>query len=240
MNQTDVPVLNFHQYSGGRRSQSVYSTRYFCGACRKGIGGVYGSACYGFPEYPEDLEAKNESEHGWLPHETDKGPLEYYSFCPWCGVQFAEEWWKDRTIQNERIIDHYQNPGHHKGDTHEFRGSGPDCMQGHWLGVSGGDKLCWCEPEVAPGLMGCIIRHQATPFSEYQAEKEREAVEARERQDAYVQVPGDHPEHDSSYCWYCDGNSYDSEGCDKCGGGGKVDGEVCGDCEGHGFSGYSW
>lgn len=67
------------------------------------------------------------------------------------------------------FTDHYQNPGTHKGDQHEFRGDGPDCMAGHWLGVSGGDKVCWCDPEIEPGIMGCVIRHRDGSFEDYLA-----------------------------------------------------------------------
>lgn len=166
--ETKTPVLRYHHYMG-RGSQSVYGTRYFCGSCRRCIGGAYGSACYGYPEYPEDIEDKNETPYGLGSWDHDKSELEYYSFCPWCGVRFVDEWWKDRTVQNERVIDHYQNPGTHKGDTHEFRGDGPGCMANHWLAVSGGDKLCWCEPEVEAGLMGCVIRHQDKRYEDVMA-----------------------------------------------------------------------
>lgn len=160
-----VPVLVYYEYHG-RNDQRGGSRRYFCGECRRGIGGVYGSACYGYPEYPDKLLEKNETDHGFGSWGRDEGSrLEYYAFCPWCGTAFEDEWWKDRTIQNERAIDHYRNPGTHKGDTHEFRGEGPNCMTGHWLGVSGGDKVCWCDPEIEPGLMGCVIRHRDVPMS---------------------------------------------------------------------------
>lgn len=163
-----VPVLAYYEYVG-RDSQSVYGTRHFCGNCRKDIGGVYGSACYGFPGFPEDLEAKNERGLGFDLSRRNDRPLEYYAFCPWCGASFDDEWWRNATIRNERVIDHYRNPGTHKGDTHEFRGSGPDCMNHHWLSVSGGDAICWCDPEVEPGLMGCVIRHQDRSYEDYVA-----------------------------------------------------------------------
>lgn len=171
-----VPVLTYNQYVGGSESPMVYSKRHFCGACSRGIGGVYGSACYGFPEYPEDLETKNNSTACWMPAKQ-KEPLEYYAYCPWCGVSFANEWWRDRTIQNERVIDHYQSPGTHKGDTHEFRGSGPECMAGHWLAVSGGSEVCWCEPEIEPGIMGCVIRHQDKRYEDVVALRQEMATE---------------------------------------------------------------
>ena len=154
--RTTTEVLAYHAYVGAD-SQTVYGTRYFCGECRRGIGGVYGSACYGYPEYPEDLEAKNERG---LTRDRPGRELEHYSFCPWCGSRFEIDWWRDQTIQNERVIDHYQNPGTHKGDTHEFHGFG---MAGHWLAVSGGDTVCWCDPDIEPGIMGCIIRHKDKP-----------------------------------------------------------------------------
>lgn len=164
---SDVPVLQYHKYLNPD-SSTVYSTRYFCGSCRRDLSGVYGGACYGYPGTPEDLEAENAttaSARSWQPHDE---PLQYYAFCPWCGVEFADEWWKDRTIQNERVIDHYQNPGTHKGDTHEFAG---DYMLNHWLGVSGGDRVCWCDPEVVPGLMGCVILHQDKRFEDVMAQE---------------------------------------------------------------------
>jgi hypothetical protein len=181
--QIRVPVLQYYEYMG-RGSQTAHGTRHFCGSCRRGIGGVYGSACYGFPEYPEHIEAKNATPHGFGDLEAEKGDLEYYRFCPWCGAEFEDEWWKNRVIQNERAIDHYRNPGWHKGDTHEFRGSGPDCMAHHWLGVSGGDKLCWCDPDVEPGVLGCVIRHRDASWDDYiAAEKARREQAVAEEDD---------------------------------------------------------
>lgn len=159
--QGSYPVLFYHQYVGGRDSQTVYTTHHYCGACRQHM-----DSCYAFPKYPEQLEAENEADglDRWT-HERNKQPLEYIRFCPWCGVQFEDEWWKARTIQNERAIDHYQNPGTHKGDTHEFTGS----VEHHWLSVSGGSRLCWCDPEVEPGIMGCVIRHQDKRYEDVMA-----------------------------------------------------------------------
>lgn len=187
----NVAVLKYYKYVGGPGSQSVYSTRYFCGSCRRGIGGVHGSACYGFPEYPEDLEAENESGRGSIDRisRNSERSLEYFSFCPWCGIAFEDEWSQDRTIQNERAIDHYQNPGTHKGDSHEFRGDGPNCMANHWLSQSGGDRLCWCDPEVEPGIMGCVIRHQDKDYAEVmaveQAERDQAEAAAGHREEAW-------------------------------------------------------
>lgn len=168
-------VLAYHQYVGGADSQTVYTTHHYCGSCRRQL-----ASCYGFPKYPEELEAENEQR--FVSWEPDERPLDYFSFCPWCGVEFEEEWWKDRTIQNERAIDHYRDPGTHKGDTHEFRGEGLDCMANHWLAVSGGDQICWCDPEVEPGLMGCVIRHQDKSYEDFIA-AERAAVASDDWED---------------------------------------------------------
>lgn len=90
----------------------------------------------------------------------------YFAFCPWCGAEFPDNWWsrENTIIENERPIDHYQNPGHHKGDTHEFRGDGPGCMENHYLGTTG-DELCWCSYEVEPGILGCVIRHGTEDYA---------------------------------------------------------------------------
>lgn len=176
-NSTRVPVLSYHEYMG-RDGQTVHGTRVFCGACRRGLGGVYGSAYFGYPEYPEDIEAKNDSPHGLLPLKSGRElglELEYFAFCPWCGAAFEDEWWKNKVVQNERAIDHYQNPGTHKGDTHEFRGDRPDCFVNHYLGVSGG-QVCWCDPEIEPGLMGCVIRHRDVSYDDYLARSQEAAA----------------------------------------------------------------
>lgn len=162
-----VSVLKYYEYlspeddRGGR-------TRYFCGSCRRDIGGVYGSACYGYPKTVEELERRNSIPRDQrTPLYANEDPLEYYTFCPWCGIQFEDGWNRDRTIQNERTIDHYKNPGTHKGDTHEFRSPAsegePTWMAGHWLGTTD-SRVCWCEPEIEPGVMGCVIRHRDVPM----------------------------------------------------------------------------
>lgn len=158
-----MTVLQYYKYLGSD-SQSVYHTEYFCGSCRRDLGKPYT-----FPKYPEDLEAENETMMGLTPWDKSSGELEHYAFCPWCGTELPDEWWKDRTIQNERVIDHYKNPGTHKGDTHEFRGQGLECMENHWLGVTSSDEVCWCDPEIKPGIMGCIIRHQDKRYEDYLA-----------------------------------------------------------------------
>lgn len=104
MNQSDTQlsrVLKYNAY-GGADSTAVYRTHYFCGGCRRDIGGVYGGACYGHPKTPEDLEARNQTPHGLGEWSSDTSPLEYYAFCPWCGVRFENEWWRDRNIENDR------------------------------------------------------------------------------------------------------------------------------------------
>lgn len=157
-----VPVLVYNKYLGPG-SDSVYNQQFFCGSCRQVL-----QSPYMHPFEPDDLEAENNRGLGeptiWA-HE--RGGLAYFAFCPWCGVEFEDEWWRDRTIQNERAIDHYRNPGTHKGDTHEFRSPAsdgePTWMTGHWLGTTD-HRVCWCEPDVEPGIMGCVIRHRDVPM----------------------------------------------------------------------------
>lgn len=176
-----VPVLFYHQYLGAD-SQSVYTTHSFCGSCRQDIGTAYAT-----PRYPENLEEENETGRGWHSFDRDDTePLAYFTCCPWCGVEFEDEWWKDRTIQNERVIDHYQNPGTHKGDTHQFLGDGPDCITGHWLGTTG-SEVCWCDPEIEPGIMGCVIRHQDKNYEDAMALRRESApdVDADDWDDDY-------------------------------------------------------
>jgi hypothetical protein len=166
MQRTTYPVLHYHEYLGGRDSQTVHGTRQYCGHCRRDIGGIHGGACYGWPGTPDDLEAKNERDSLLGSWEPNRDPLEHYAFCPWCGVQFEDEWWNHRVIQNERVIDHFRCPGTHKGDTHEFRGS----FEGHYLATTD-PMVCWCEPQITPGLMGCVIRHQDRSYADYLASR---------------------------------------------------------------------
>ena len=176
--RTGVPVLAYHQYMG-RDSQTVYTTHHYCGSCRRKL-----DSPYTFPEYPEQLEAANDTPLGLGSWEHDEGrELEYFRYCPWCGVEFEDEWRKDRVIQNERAIDHYQNPGHHKGDQHVFMGEDQSCMVGHWLSTTDPSRVCWCDPEVEPGIMGCTIRHRDRSYDEYLAEQRERAAEAEDDDD---------------------------------------------------------
>jgi hypothetical protein len=149
MNRVDVAVLVYNHYMGPD-SQTVYDQQYYCGSCRQRF-----DKPYDFPEYPDALEAQNQSWGGLGDWTLDRGDLVHFAFCPWCGVQFKDEWWMNRTIQNERPIDHFQNPGHHKGDSAVF----PGRIEGHYLSTTG-DTLCWCDPICVPSLMGCEILHQ--------------------------------------------------------------------------------
>ena len=108
------------------------------------------------------------------PHWGDRDARAYhhYAYCPWCGAQFDDEWWlcSNTIIENERPVDHYSNPGHHKGDTHVFSGTGPDCMNHHYLSTTG-DEICWCGAEVVPDLLGCEIRHTDADYETVMAER---------------------------------------------------------------------
>lgn len=158
-----APVLRYRQYLAPKGT-AYYTDNLYCGSCRQHLG-----AAYQHEKTIESDEAHNEGERGaWaIPDE----PLNYVRFCPWCGIEFEDEWWRDRTVQNERVVDHYVNPGTHKGDTHEFQGFQPT---NHWLAVSGGDRVCWCDPEIEPGLMGCVIRHKDADYDEYVKARELE------------------------------------------------------------------
>jgi hypothetical protein len=176
MSADEVQPLTYASYMG-RDSQSVYGKRVFCGKCGLGLGGVYGSGYYGFPKRADDVLAANETSMGFgnLRRNEDR-ELIYFAFCPWCGVKFVSEWWRDRTIQNERPIDHYQNPGHHKGDTHEFVSASPDpsrAMAGHYLSTTG-DELCWCGAVAEPSLLGCTIRHTSADYETVMAARQAE------------------------------------------------------------------
>lgn len=164
-------VLHYVRYLGGPESQTVYSYEDFCGECFHHLDDPFH-----YPKYPEDLEKDNNEQFGNSWHGRDDRELEHFSFCPWCGAAFEDEWWKDQPIQNERAIDHFQNPGTHKGDTHEFRGSGQNCMAGHWLATTG-SEVCWCDPEIDPGIMGCVIRHKD---KDYEAEMIDRAEKAQD------------------------------------------------------------
>lgn len=142
-----MSVRTFRQYLSDTGT-SHYSDHLFCGSCERLI-----DTPYGFERTPGHLD-----ERGSFPHDQ-RGEFLYYAFCPWCGIAFDDEWWREKVVENERVVDHYDCPGTHKGDTHEFRGSGPDCIAGHWLSVSDGMEICWCKPTVEPGLLGCRIIH---------------------------------------------------------------------------------
>src|SRR5688572_19009981 len=51
-------VLAYYEYV--HWSQSPKGTRYFCSECYRGISGIYGLNYAGFPEYPEDLERREQ------------------------------------------------------------------------------------------------------------------------------------------------------------------------------------
>lgn len=142
-----VKVRSLNQYvSGG--SDTVYTVRHFCGSCSLDIDRAFGA-----PITPADLEAGH--HYG---HEVG-AKYRHFEFCPWCGVAFIDEWWKraNTLIENERAIDHYRSPGHHKGDQHEFVGR-EGCYANHWLATTG-DEVCWCQPVIEPGLLSCVIKH---------------------------------------------------------------------------------
>lgn len=157
-----VPVLRYADYMTPDADRpSGYQE--FCGGCRRKLGGSYNSPLLGRPEYPEDLERKNSLPWGSRPLGwNDDRDYQRWAFCPWCGAEFEAEWWRNQPVQNERAIDHYQAPGSHKGDTHEFVGA----IEGHVLGSSDPSYVCWCQPEVTPGLTGCVIRHTVLPMPE--------------------------------------------------------------------------
>ena len=161
-------VLHYARYLGSD-GNSVYNYQDFCGACRQHL-----PSPYEFPKEPEALE----DEGDWHSFGDGDRELAYFSYCPWCGVEFNDKWWRGQPIQNERVIDHYENPGTHKGDTHQFCGDGPDCINGHWLGTTG-TEVCWCDPEVIPSLMGCVIKHQNKNYEQVMAHR-REIAEAED------------------------------------------------------------
>lgn len=168
--RSPVSVLRYYRYLGPD-SDTDYSDEDFCGECFRHL-----ASPTDFPKFPEDLEKDNKELLGSAWHGRHDRELEFYSFCPWCGVAFEDEWWKNQSVQNERAIDHYKNPGTHRGDTHEFVGGSPDCAEGHWLATTG-HEICWCDPDVEPGLLGCKIRHKNKSYEEYR-EKQRQLEEA--------------------------------------------------------------
>jgi hypothetical protein len=164
----ETRVRAFYEYHGPD-DDTPGTTRYFCGHCRLDLGGIYGHNYHGAPTDWQYLLARNdlswsEQMRSGLGEDRD---YRYYAFCPWCGSKFPDEWWKrDNTpVENARVVDHYRNPGWHRGDHHEFVGA----IEGHWLGVSGGDKLCWCDPVVTAEIDGCAIRHTAIDYETWRA-----------------------------------------------------------------------
>jgi len=139
-------VRTFRQYLSDKGT-AYYSDHLFCGSCARLI-----RTPHDFERTPADLD-----DRGSFPLGSCHTHL-HYAFCPWCGVEFEDDWWRETIVENERAIDHYDQPGTHKGDTHEFRGSGPDCIAGHVL-ASSDHSLCWCKPTVEPGILGCRIIH---------------------------------------------------------------------------------
>lgn len=145
-------VLCYRQYLSPRGT-SYYSDRYFCGECAREL-----DKPYGWPETPAD--PRLEGGRGSWTERTE--PLLYWSFCPWCGAALDADWHENKMIRNERLVDHFDCPGTHGGDTHEFRGFSPG---GHQL-ASTDSSLCWCGPKVEPGPMGCVVRHRDVPRPE--------------------------------------------------------------------------
>lgn len=157
------PVRAFHRYAE-RASDKALGTVFFCGRCELDLGGIGGHDYYGAPqtisEFLEEMQAELRRSYQELPDSR----WIYYRFCPWCGLEFPEEW-RNAPVENDRVIDHFRRPGWHRGDTHEFVGT----FEQHWLSVSGGDELCWCEPTVTPGIAGCVIRHTAIDYETHVA-----------------------------------------------------------------------
>jgi hypothetical protein len=206
-------VLSYYRYVPW--SQNPHGTHHFCGACEQSISGgsVHGGNAYFSATWkPADLLAAIDEEaqqhatsmeraarlhagaitmddymaRGAFSPEAQR-EYRHIEFCPWCGAQFEDEWWKRENvlIRNERTIDHFKNPGWHPGDSHEFRSDSPDmnaAAANHWLGVSGGDKLCWCDPEVEPGPMGCVIRHRNVDYHDYLAAEQAKDDQRRARE----------------------------------------------------------
>lgn len=167
-----VAVLRYARYMGCD-SQSIYNHVEFCGACKRKLGGSYDSPLLGRTSDTIDalLQETNNDSFG-LRVPSERVEYEHWQFCPFCGERFDDEWWRNQPVQNERAIDHYRNPGHHKGDEHEFIG-GPDCMVNHWLATTG-DEVCWCDPEVEPSILGCTIKHKDVDYETVMAARRSE------------------------------------------------------------------
>lgn len=144
-------VRTFRQYLTGE-GIAHYSDHFFCESCDRLVKETFGSVLT-----PDDLDGR-----GSFPFDGDR-EYEHISYCPWCGVALEDEWWRETIVENERAIDHYDCPGTHKGDTHEFRGSSPDCMARHILVTTDPSFICWCDPTVEPDILGCRIIHNDVP-----------------------------------------------------------------------------
>jgi hypothetical protein len=154
MGATNVKVLRYRRYTYPEGT-AHYDDVMFCGSCQEEL-----AKPYKFPRSPQDV--LDECEAGLYTNSfvADRGDLIFFVYCPWCGTALNPEWWRDRTVQNERPVDHYDNPGTHAGDSHIFLGD----FGGHQLSSTDPESRCWCEPEITPGIMGCEIVHQDKPF----------------------------------------------------------------------------
>lgn len=135
-------VLVYRQYLS-MNGTAHYTDNYFCGTCQRDLGRPFHTE-----RTVEDLDERGAFKR------NGSAPVLHFLCCPWCGARFDPEWWRDKIVQNQRVEDHYASPGTHGGDTHVFLGSPGD----HWL-TSSDRTLCWCNPTVEPGLMGCTVTH---------------------------------------------------------------------------------
>lgn len=160
-------VRPLYQYRGLPGSESVFGTRFFCGDCSEEL-----TIPHQHPSTPDDLDVENA---GGVSGRRDK-PVRHFAFCPWCGAHLDDEWWTVDFVENERVTDHYQNPGHHRGDEHVFDGSDPDRL--HYFGATDhfDGEVCWCKPEVEPRLLKCVIRHRDIARDAVLLEREAEIV----------------------------------------------------------------
>lgn len=177
---TKVRRFAQYLYNTNASNSPVFTYVNFCGACSQQIEGnhrVYTPEML-VAEY--DTPSPGESS---VHNRMRLGDAEYVRFklCPYCGAEFDDEWWVRPMLENARVIDHFQKPGWHAGDQHEFRGDGPGCIEHHYLSVSGGSELCWCDPIATPSIDGCTIVHNSDLRYEEVMEARKTAAEIAQR-----------------------------------------------------------
>jgi hypothetical protein len=144
-------VLRYAEYTSEDRNSRVYCYSDFCGKCLLELP----KPAAGSPGTPDQITPSLKLSFDGL----ERNEFRFFAFCPWCGCEFASEWWKGQALLNKRTPDHFLDPGTHAGDVNEFAGF---TSENHWLSTSDGSP-CWCRPDITAHVDGCVISHRNVP-----------------------------------------------------------------------------